>query len=74
MDWERTGYQDEHVKRKAKAVADQKAVRELRHNRVEDLGKKLDEAHNIDRPLLIAGDTHKRKIRRLDPRQCWDLG
>lgn len=74
MEWTREGYEQENHKRKAKAIADQKALRELRNSRIEDMGKKLDEVHNIERPLLIAGDTHKRKIRRLDPREVWGLG
>lgn len=56
-------------------VNTQKSRLDLINDRQVELIKlALEDAENHQRPMMIAGDLGKRKIRRLDPRRHWDLG
>lgn len=46
----------------------------INDRQVELMKMSLEDAKNHQRPMMIAGDLGKRKVRRLDPRQYWDLG
>lgn len=46
----------------------------INDRQIELINLALEDAMNHQKPMTISGDSGKRKIRRLDPRQCWDLG